>query len=273
MTSLRKTPKTTNRFSLARLAFHREDVEMAEAAHTHEHLENSLREDGRRSQFLADAVLGSTDGIVTTFAVVAGATGASLTAGIVLIMGFANLAADGFSMAVSNYLGARSQQDYWLRERMREIWEIEYLPEAEREEVRRLYRRKGFEGETLERIVATITQDKDRWVEEMMREELGIQEERIAPVASGLVTFGSFVVAGFLPLVSYLLGFFSSSLMAFAFPVSVGVTAIALFGVGVARRFMTFKPWWKSGLEILGVGGCAALCAFLVGYLLRGLTG
>ncbi|MBI4524167.1 MAG: VIT1/CCC1 transporter family protein [Deltaproteobacteria bacterium] len=246
---------------------------MAEAAHTHEHLENSLSEDGRRSQHLADAVLGATDGIITTFAVVAGAAGAYLSAGIVLIMGMANLVADGFSMAVGNYLGARSQQDYWKRERARETWEIEHLPEAEREEVRRLYRRKGFEGETLERIVATITSEEKRWVDEMMREELGIQEERLAPFSSGLITFAAFNLAGSLPLISYIIAFLNPALMPGPFPVSVAVTAISLFGVGVARRFMTHRPWWESGLEILLVGGFAAACAFLAGYLLRGLAG
>lgn len=262
-----------DRFSLARLAYRHRDVEMAEAAHRHEHLENSLREDGTRSQHLADGVLGATDGIVTTFAVVAGATGAHLSAGIVLIMGCANLLADGLSMSIGNYLGARSQQDYWSEERTREHWEVENVPEAEREEIRRLYRRKGFEGETLDRIVETITSDKDRWVEEMMREELGIQEERIAPVKSGLVTYAAFVGAGSLPLLSYILVFLNSSFHPSAFSLSVGITAVALFGVGVGRRFITRRSWWRSGLETLVAGGLAAVCAFLAGFLLRGLVG
>lgn len=246
---------------------------MAEAAHTRAHLERSLRDDGLRGQFLADGVLGATDGIVTTFAVVAGAAGASLSPGVVLIMGFANLLADGFSMSVGNYLGARSQQEFWSQERSRESWEIDNLPEAERDEVRRLYRRKGFEGEALEHAVATITSDKGRWVDEMMREELGIQEEGIAPLKSGMVTFVAFVVAGFLPLASFVMAFWDPSLAASAFPFSVAITACALFGVGVARRFMTRRPWWQSGLEILLIGGLAAACAFFVGHLLRGLIG
>lgn len=273
MTPDRGRPKISNRFSLARAAYRRRDVALAEAAHTVAHLESFLREDAVRSQHLADAVLGATDGIVTTFAVVAGATGAYLSPGVVLIMGFANLVADGFSMAVGNYLGARSQQEYWREERRREMWEIENLPEAEREEVRRLYRQKGFEGETLERAVETITSDQGRWVEEMMREELGIQEAGVAPMMSGLVTFTAFVLAGFLPLFSYVMAFLTPSLTPHAFALSVALTAVALFGVGAARRFMTRRSWWRSGLEILAVGGLAAMCAFVVGYLLRGLVG
>ena len=246
---------------------------MAEVAHTHEHLENSLCESGRRSQYLADSVLGATDGIVTTFAVVAGAAGAYLSPGIVLIMGLANLLADGFSMAIGNYLGARSQKEYWHEERRRETWEMEHLPHAEEEEIRRIYRRKGLEGETLERVVEAVTADEKRWLDEMMREELGIHEERIAPLASGVVTFAAFALSGFLPLLSYVLVYLSPSLISSAFSISVGLTAVGLFAVGSVRCLMTQRPWWKSGFEILAVGGFAALCAFIVGYLLRGLVG
>jgi VIT1/CCC1 family predicted Fe2+/Mn2+ transporter len=262
----------SNRFSLARLAYRRRDVEAAEAAHAHDHLERSLYETGRHSQHLADAVLGATDGIVTTFAVVAGAAGAYLSSGIILIMGFANLLADGLSMAVGNYLGARSQQDFWREERQREIWEIEQIPDAEREEIRRHYQRKGFEGELLEQAVGIITSDNARWLDEMMREELGIREEKTAPLMSGMVTFWAFAVAGFLPLFPYAVAFFNPRFLPIAFPISIALTVMALFGVGAARCFITRRSWWRSGLEILGLGGAAALCAFGVGYLLRGLV-
>jgi VIT1/CCC1 family predicted Fe2+/Mn2+ transporter len=205
--------------------------------------------------------------------VVAGAAGAYLSPRVVLIMGFANLLADGFSMSVGNYLGARSQQEYWLHERQREMWEIENLPEAEREEIHRLYRRKGFGEPMLGRIVETITGDKERWADEMMREELGIQEKSVAPLASGLTTFGAFFLAGLLPLVPYVAGLVSPGLMAGAFPISAGATLVALFGVGVARRFLTRRPWWRSGLEILGMGGLASVAAFAAGHLLQKMIG
>lgn len=261
-----------DRFSLARLAYRRRDLDMANAAHSDEHLGQTLREDGMRSQHLADAVLGATDGIVTTFAVVTGAAGANLSAGVVLIMGFANLAADGFSMAIGNYLGARSQQAYWTAERSRELWEIEHLPHAEREEVRRLYARKGFQGKLLDDIVKTLTSDKQRWVDEMMREELGIQEERISPYSSALVTFGAFVFGGWFPLAPYAWAIWNPGSGQAALPIAIGVTGLALFAVGAARRFMMRTPWWRSGLEVFVVGGFAASCAFVVGYLLRGLV-
>lgn len=262
-----------NRFVLARSAYRRRDTAAAEAAHAHHHLELSLYETGRHGQHLADAVLGATDGVVTTFAVVAGAAGAHLSSGIVLIMGFANLLADGLSMAIGNYLGARSQRDFWREEREREIWEIEQIPEAEREEIRRHYRRKGFEGDFLEHAVSLITSDKERWLDEMMREELGIREEKTAPAMSGLVTFLAFSLAGFLPLISYTIAFFHADFLPRAFSFSVALTAATLFAVGAARCFITRRAWWRSGFEILALGGAAALCAFGVGYFLQALVG
>ena len=265
--------RVPDRFSLARHAYRHLNVEMAEAAHADDRLDESLHEQGTRGQNLADGVLGATDGIVTTFAVVAGAAGASLSPTIVIIMGLANLIADGFSMAVSNYLGARSQQEYWQGERKREIWEIERLPQAEREEIRRIYRHKGFEGGTLERIVETITTDKKRWVDEMMREELGIHEEKITPLATGIVTFGAFAAAGLIPLLSYLVAFINHTPRPATLPISVGLTAAALFTVGALRSLMTRRSWWQSGIQILAVGGLAAGCALAVGYVLRAWVG
>jgi vacuolar iron transporter family protein len=262
-----------NRFVLARSAYRRRDAAAAEAAHAHHYLERSLYETGRRGQHLADAVLGATDGVVTTFAVVAGAAGANLSSGVVLIMGFANLLADGLSMAIGNYLGARSQRDFWREEREREIWEIEQIPEAEREEIRRHYRRKGFDGEWLEHAVSLITSDKERWLEEMMREELGIREEKSAPAVSGVVTFSAFSLAGFLPLISYLVAFFRPDFLPRAFSSSVALTVAALFVVGAARCYITRRTWWRSGFEILALGGAAALCAFAVGHFLQALVG
>lgn len=246
---------------------------MAHAAHSDEHLNRMLKEDGRRSQYLADAVLGATDGVVTTFAIVSGGAGGGVSAGIILIMGCANLIADGFSMAVGNYLGGRSQQKFWQAEKEREIWEVENLPHSEREEIRQIYRQKGFDGKALEQIVDTLTRDKEIWVDEMMREELGIQQDRIEPLTSGVVTFAAFAVGGAFPLVSYVWAFLNSAAGDAALAFSVGVTGVALFGVGAARRFMTRTSWWKSGLEILTAGGIAAAAAFFVGFFLRGIIG
>ena len=121
--------------------------------------------------YLGDAVLGAIDGCVTTFAIVAGAVGAGFSGGVVVILGFANLIADGFSMAASNYLGTKSERERIDNIRLAEDRQIEVLPEGEREEIRQIFVRKGFTGEVLEKIVATITANRPLWVETMVREE------------------------------------------------------------------------------------------------------
>ncbi len=129
----------------------------------HEHSPEAIRRrltKGAKHNYLRDFVYGGIDGAVTTFAVVAGTMGASLSARIVLILGAANLIADGFSMAASNYLGTRAESDDYERLELIEKRHIEIAPEGEREEVRQIYAEKGFAGAELERVVELITSDK-----------------------------------------------------------------------------------------------------------------
>jgi len=94
---------------------------------------------GRLKKYLAEFVYGGIDGSVTTFAVVAGAAGAELSTNIVLILGFANLIADGFSMSVGNYLSAKSEIDNYRKHKKIEYWEVDNLPDQEKEEIREIY--------------------------------------------------------------------------------------------------------------------------------------
>ena len=127
---------------------------------------------------IQDFVYGATDGSVTTFAVVAGVVGAALSPSIILILGFANLFADGFSMAIGNYLGTKSQKEYIEKERKREEWEIENLVEQEKQEIRDIYTKKGFKDELLDEIVNVITARRKVWIDTMMREELGLVDDK-----------------------------------------------------------------------------------------------
>ena len=155
-------------------------------------------------EYLGEFVYGGIDGSVTTFAVVAGAAGAGLSSGVVIVLGLANLIADGFAMSVGSYLSTKSEKENYEKHRRIEYWEVEHLPEKEKEEVREIYRKYGFEGELLEQIVSKITENKDRWVEVMMREELEMMPETKSPMAMGAVTFGSFLLMGLVPLLVYL---------------------------------------------------------------------
>ncbi|MBS3127995.1 VIT1/CCC1 transporter family protein [Candidatus Woesearchaeota archaeon] len=145
---------------------------------------------------LEDFVYGAIDGTVTTFAVVAGVAGANLAGGIALILGFANLLSDGFSMAASDFLSKRSKKQFMERERKREEHEVENMPGRERSEIREIYKKKGFKGKLLDQVVATIISNKKRWVDVMMREELNLVEDGRGAGKSAIVTFFSFLIIG-----------------------------------------------------------------------------
>lgn len=238
--------------------------------HRAEHLPHAIRArllQPRRASYLGDAVLGGIDGCVTTFAVVAGAIGAGFSGTVVIILGLANLLADGLSMAVSNYLGTRSQHEELEQARREEERHIREFPEGEQEEIRQIFAAKGFAGETLERIVETVTQNKKLWVDTMLSEELGLHLEARSPIRAGLSTFAAFVVVGLVPLVPFLMSAVVPQTQRFL--ISSFVTAVAFASVGVAKGMVLKHPLFASGAQTLLVGGTAAVVAFLVGSWLR----
>ncbi len=166
-----------------------------------------------KAELLKDIIYAANDGIITTFAVVAGVTGGGLSAITVLILGFASLFADGFSMAISNYLGTKSEKEFL---------EAQHQPE--------------------------------------------VGHER--PLRNSVVTFFSFVIAGVVPILPFLVIFASPS----NFSYSIGVSLIALFLIGAFRTVFTRKNWFTSGLEMLILGGVAAGIAYGVGFLIRSLV-
>lgn len=221
---------------------------------------------------LEDFVYGATDGAVTTFAVVAGVMGASLSPSIVLILGFANLLADGFSMAIGNYLATKVRREYVEKARKREEWEIDNLIEQEKQEIRDIYNRKGFKDELLEEIVRVITSRRKVWVDTMMREELGLVEDMRRPRDSATTTFAAFNAIGLIPLVPFVAMFVVGSSVvsaADAFAYSVIFTGVAFFLTGSIKGRVVQKPVIRSGLNTLFVGAIAAGVAFAIGFLLN----
>jgi VIT1/CCC1 family predicted Fe2+/Mn2+ transporter len=224
----------------------------------------------KRHNYLGDFILGAVDGAVTTFAIVAGAAGAGLSNGVALVLGLANVLADGFSMAAGNFLRARSDQQLVERFRQMEEAHIDQIPEGEREEIRQIFQGKGFDGPMLERIVEVITQDRQQWVNTMLTEEWGLQLEPPSPLRAGLVTMVAFVLAGLVPLLPVMVMLQYRTEQSFA--ASVVLTGITFFLIGTIRgRFVDRHPL-LSGVETLSIGGVAAGLAFLAGRLLEGLA-
>lgn len=219
--------------------------------------------------YLPDFIYGAIDGIVTTFAVVAGVAGAGLEDRIVIILGAANLIADGFSMSVSNLLGARAEAQQRERARLEEQRHIQLFPEGEREEIRQIYAAKGLEGETLETVVEAITADREVWLDTMITEELGYPVVVRTPLRAALTTFAAFVALGSLPLLVFA---FNSALgieIGAPFVWSAVLTGAAFFTVGALKSRFVEQSWWRSGFETLALGGTAAVLAYLVGILLQ----
>ena len=239
----------------------------------HEHTREAIKlrlAQATRNSYLGDFILGAVDGGVTTFAIVAGAAGAGLTNGVAFVMGIANVLADGFSMAAGNYLRARSDQQ--LLERFRRIEEthIDQVPDGEREEVRQIYRSKGFEGDTLEQIVRVITEDRQQWVNTMLAEEWGLQLDPPSPWRAGLATLVAFILAGLAPLVPTMLWMGKHANETFAS--SSLLTGITFFAIGVVRGRVVDRRPLAAGFETLLIGGSAAILAFFVGRLLERLA-
>lgn len=264
----------SKRLEEARKAFQTGDVKSSALAHSHKSIKEAAEEHGGvGSQYLGEMVYGGLDGIITTFAVVSGVAGAQLGTPVILILGLANLFADGFSMATGAYLSSKSEHEYYRKEWEREAWEVEHFPDGERAELLEVYRNRGYAEDEARQLVEIQSREPKRWVKAMMLDELGMMEDESNPLVNGLVTFTSFVVAGAVPLVIYLLGLLFPISAEAAFPISIGLSALALFGLGASKVLVTKLNPIRSGLEMLIVGGLAAGVAYAVGALLKGIGG
>jgi VIT1/CCC1 family predicted Fe2+/Mn2+ transporter len=218
--------------------------------------------------YLPEIVYGSMDGIVTTFAVVAGSAGAGFSINIVLILGMSNLIADGLSMSIGSYLSKKSELDNYKKHRRIEEWEVENIPDTERKEVEDIYKAKGFVGAELEMVVNRITSNKQVWVDTMMKDELNLILEKKSPFRAGLSTLVSFIIAGAIPLIVYVFAY-SGSLGLHPFFLSSVVTLLAFLLIGYIKTYVTRIGLLRSLTETLVLGASAATAAYLLGDFLE----
>lgn len=234
----------------------------------HSHAPEAIRDriDGAPDpSYLRDWVYGGIDGAVTTFAIVSGVVGAQLPLRAIVILGLANVVADGFSMAAGNFLATRTEHaEYRFFEAM-ERRHLRDNPAGEQAEVRQIYRNKGFEGELLEDVVEGITADRQRWVETMLVEEHGLPRSLRSPWRAAFATFAAFVICGLVPLAPYMAG------LEQAFPVSCLTTGAVFFAIGSLKAHWSISSWWRVGLETLALGLVAAGLAYGLGSVLGGL--
>lgn len=236
--------------------------------HTEEAIAHRIASATQHS-YLGDFILGAVDGAVTTFAIVAGAAGAGLSNGVAIVLGLANVFADGLSMAAGNYLKARADQQTVQRFRAMEERHIDEIPEGEREEIRQIFAAKGFDGEILDQIVQVITKDRQQWVDTMLTEEWGLPLETPRPIYSAAATMVAFVAAGMVPLGP--LFFYRGSGAQDSFFLVSFLTGVTFFVIGFARGRATERNALLAGSETLFIGGVAAAVAYWVGAVLEGM--
>ncbi|MGH7934406.1 MAG: VIT1/CCC1 transporter family protein [Candidatus Binataceae bacterium] len=210
-----------------------------------------------------DVMLGLNDGLVASFAVSSGVAAAFGVAGVVIMAGLAEMLGGAVSMGLAAFASTRAQFEFYQSEVQREREEIKRWPERESEEIRAIYRNKGFSGGLLDQIVAHITADPARWRNVMMREELGFGDDiSQPPIRSGMTVGISYLLGAMVPVLPYL--FVPPSL---GVVLSAGVTIVTLFCVGAAKTLITARSWWRSGFESMAIGIAAAAVTYGAGIL------
>lgn len=260
----------------AREAYRLNDVEASRFIHdkkfeAKEHNENHEA----AGAFIKSMIFGGLDGILTSFAIVAGAAGGNLGIEAVLVLGFSNIFADAFSMGIGEYLSSKAHNEYVMRERAREAWELNNYREGEIKEMVDIYSDKGLSREDADLIVRTMAKYDSFFVDVMMVEELGLQvpDPQEDLIKEGVIMFLSFSGFGALPLLGYAVCplLFPNLPAHTLFLIACAVTAITLFLMGAVKARFTTRRWYVSALEMLVLGGCCAAVAYEIGSLVNAL--
>jgi VIT1/CCC1 family predicted Fe2+/Mn2+ transporter len=232
---------------------------MAKHAHSESHF--------LASATLRDVVIGMSDGLTVPFALAAGLTGATAAGHIIVTAGLAEIAAGAVAMGLGGYLAARTDVEHYRSEYSRELRETVETPDEEREEVRAILTEQGLEPHLAETVVAALSRDRHRWVNFMMRFELGLEKPDAARAPASALTIGaSYVAGGLIPLSPYML----SADIGKALVVSIVLTLMALAVFGGIKGWLTGAKPLRSAVQTVVIGGVAAAVAFLIA---RAVTG
>lgn len=213
---------------------------------------------------LRDVILGGQDGLVNVLGIVLGVAAATNESRIVIIAGLAATFAESISMAAVAYTSTKAERDFYSKQYEKEKFEIERGSRDEVDEVREVYRRKGFKGRTLEEIVKGITADNDRWLDFMMAEELGLgKPDARSPVNSALIVGFAAIIGSLIPITPF---FFTN--VGLAMPLSLVLASVLLFAGGIIKAKFTVGSWWKTGLEMTVIGMLSAIAGYVVGAIL-----
>ena len=226
------------------------------------HLEPHIKE----SSYVRDLVFGFGDGVNTSLGIVAGVGGAVIAADVVILAALIGMFTGAKAMAVQNYLAVKSQKEVLESEIKREEFEIENMPEKERQEIEDIYRSKGFRGDDLNTIVDKITSDKQVWLKTMLTEELGLNLEIVgSPLKGALAMFGAFLLGGILPILPYFVVKSGSLSSATAIWIAIVLSVVSSFVIGAIKSRMAKKNWLKGGIEMAGLGTGIALVGYGIG--------
>jgi vacuolar iron transporter family protein len=219
------------------------------------HVENHFE----ASASVRDVVIGMADGLTVPFALAAGLSGTVTQTEIVVIAGLAEIAAGSIAMGLGGYLAARTDRDHYVAERQREVRETVELPEKEREEVADVFRGYGMSETDIAPVVKAIIADQKRWVDFMMRFELGFEEPDPKRARNSAATIAiSYILGGLVPLAPYML----MNEMHSALTVSIGVTMVALFVFGYVKGRLTGISPVRGGAQTVVIGGLASAAAY-----------
>jgi len=230
-------------------------------SHPHVHSEAHLRS----SAFIQDVVIGMSDGLTVPFALAAGISGAVHTNALVITAGLAEIAAGSIAMGLGGFLSGQTAIEHYESEIKREYEEIERVPDMEREEIREVFAEYGLSQRILDEVATEISSDKDRWVDFMMRFELGLEKPDANRARNSALTIGvSYIAGGIVPLIPYMLTIKPSHGLAW----SALVTVICLFLFGYYKSRLTGQDAVRGAFKITAIGALAAGAAFFIARLI-----